>query len=55
MTLQELIGELVTLSHAYPDATPVVVRYTRFSEEKAEVSAITVESSSDVHIILDGV
>jgi hypothetical protein len=25
MTLQELIGELLALSNAYPDATPIVV------------------------------
>jgi hypothetical protein len=55
MTLQELIGELITLAQAYPDTTPVVVRHSRFSEQVAQVSTVTVESSSEVQIILDGV
>ena len=55
MTLQELIGELQALALAYPAETPVMVRYQRFSEQSATVSVVVVESSSDVHVILDGV
>jgi hypothetical protein len=55
MTLEELIGELQTLALAYPSSTPVLVRYSRFSEEKTSISSILIESDSTVRIILDGV
>ena len=44
MTLQELIGELVTLSHAYPDNTPV--RF-RFRDVLGEVIGVTASSESE--------
>jgi len=44
MTLQELIGELLTLSNAYPDKTPVTVQ---FHEYRAEITGLIVESQAD--------
>lgn len=48
MTLQELIGELLTLSQAYPDTTPVKATLHDFG---AAVVGVTAESIGDEVVI----
>ena len=52
MTLQQLIGELITLSHAYPDTSSItlVVR-----EYKAPLDIVSMESEDEsFEIVLKG-
>lgn len=55
MTLQELIGELNTLSLAYPPETRVAVQDLRYSQNISEISTIKIESTSEVLIVLEGI
>ena len=51
MTLLQLIGELVTLSHAYPDTTPV--RF-HFRDIKGDVVGVVAQSDAEgVTIVLE--
>ncbi len=52
MTLQQLIGELLALSNAYPDSTPVTVRV---GENKAPLDMVMIESEDEsLEIVLKG-
>jgi hypothetical protein len=46
---------LQTLALAYPANARVVVQDTRYSSNTTEISAVAVESYSDVVIVLKGV
>lgn len=52
MTLQQLLGEVLALSNAYPDTTPITVR---IGEGKASLDMVMVESEDEsLEIALKG-
>jgi hypothetical protein len=52
MNLQQLIGELLALSNAYPDSTPITIRIT---ESKAPLDMVMIESEDEsIEIVLRG-
>lgn len=49
MTLQQLLGELITLSNAYPDDTPITLL---IGEDQHPLESVAVDSGAKVEIYL---